>query len=85
MTFKRSDNKLDFCQCCQWFSGVVYYIEMMGYIAQGNLNIRILRDITGEMWFGVVELQLIKSYSITTELFINQVKQFFRLFRVKAF
>jgi hypothetical protein len=23
------------------------YSEMMGYIAQGNLNIRILRDITG--------------------------------------
>jgi len=27
--------------------------EMMGYIAQRNLNIRIHRDITGEMWFGV--------------------------------
>ncbi len=26
---------------------------MMGYIAQGNFNIRIHRDITGEMWFGV--------------------------------
>ncbi len=26
---------------------------MMGYIAQENLNIRIHRDITGEMWFGV--------------------------------
>jgi hypothetical protein len=26
---------------------------MMGYIAQGNLNIRIHRDITGEMWFVV--------------------------------
>ena len=25
----------------------------MGYIDQGNLNIRIHRDITGEMWFGV--------------------------------
>ena len=25
--------------------------EMFGYIAQGNLNIRIHRDITGEMWF----------------------------------
>jgi hypothetical protein len=23
------------------------------YITQGNLNIRIHRDITGEMWFGV--------------------------------
>jgi hypothetical protein len=27
--------------------------EMMGYIAQRNLNIRIHKDITGEMWFGV--------------------------------
>jgi hypothetical protein len=27
--------------------------EMMGYIAKGNLNIRMHRDITGEMWFGV--------------------------------
>jgi hypothetical protein len=34
------------------FSAVVYYIEIMGYIAQGNLNIRIHRNITGEMWFG---------------------------------
>ncbi len=25
------------------------FSEMMGYIAQGNLNIRIHRDITGEM------------------------------------
>ena len=25
----------------------------MGYIAKENLNIRIHRDITGEMWFGV--------------------------------
>jgi hypothetical protein len=28
------------------------FSEMMGYIAQGNLNIRIHRDITGDMWFG---------------------------------
>jgi len=26
---------------------------MIGYIAMGNLNIRIHRDITGEMWVGV--------------------------------
>jgi hypothetical protein len=26
---------------------------MMGYIAPGSLNIRIQRDITGEMWFVV--------------------------------
>ena len=29
------------------------FSEMMGYIAQGDLNIRIHRDITGEIWFGV--------------------------------
>ncbi len=29
------------------------FSKMMGFIAQGNLNIRIHRDITGEMWFGV--------------------------------
>ncbi len=45
--------KPDFCQYYRWFSGLVYYFEMMGYIALGNLNIRIHRDITGEMWFGV--------------------------------
>ena len=27
--------------------------ELFSYIAKGNLNIRIHRDITGEMWFGV--------------------------------
>ena len=26
--------------------------ELLSYIAKGNLNIRIHRDITGEMWFG---------------------------------
>ncbi len=29
------------------------YSEMFGYIATGRVNIRIHRDITGEMWFGV--------------------------------
>ena len=29
------------------------FSEMMRYIAQKNLNIRIHRDITGEIWFGV--------------------------------
>ncbi len=53
MVFKWNDNKLDFCQCCRWFAAVIYYFEMLGYIAMGNLNIRIHRDITGEMWFGV--------------------------------
>ncbi len=27
--------------------------ELFGYIATGRVNIRICRDITGEMWFGV--------------------------------
>ncbi len=27
--------------------------ELLSYIAQENLNIRIHRNITGEMWFGV--------------------------------
>ncbi len=27
--------------------------ELTSYITNGNLNIRIHRDITGEMWFGV--------------------------------
>ena len=29
-----------------------------------NLNIRIHRDITGEIWFGVGKAQLIESYSL---------------------
>jgi hypothetical protein len=27
--------------------------ELLSYITKGNLNIRIHRDIEGEMWFGV--------------------------------
>ncbi len=27
--------------------------ELFGYIAYGRVNIRICRDITGEMWLGV--------------------------------
>jgi hypothetical protein len=29
------------------------YSEMFGYINTGRVNIRICRDIEGEMWFGV--------------------------------
>ncbi len=29
--------------------------ELFGYIATGRVNIRVHRDITGEMWFGVRE------------------------------
>ena len=39
-----------------------------------NLNIRIHRDITGEMWFGV---------GVFSDLFINLVKQFIRQFSIK--
>ncbi len=28
------------------------YSEMFGYINTGRVNIRIHRDVTGEMWFG---------------------------------
>ncbi len=27
--------------------------ELFGYLATGRVNIRICRDITGEIWFGV--------------------------------
>ncbi len=27
--------------------------ELFGYISTGRVNIRICRDITGEIWFGV--------------------------------
>ena len=54
MVFKRNDIKLDFCQCCRWFLRKVYSCcDMIGYNALGNLNIRIHRDITGEIGFGV--------------------------------
>ncbi len=29
------------------------YSELFGYLATGRVNIRIHRDVTGEMWFGV--------------------------------
>ncbi len=41
-----------------------------------NLNLRIHRDITGEMWFGV---------DVFSDLFINKVKQFICHFSVKGF
>ncbi len=39
--------------------------EILSYIAQGNLNIRIHRDITDEMWIMVGKLQLNESYSLS--------------------
>ncbi len=41
--------------------------ELTSYIIDGNLNIRIHRDITGEMWFGVV-VEIIKHKSVDTLL-----------------
>ena len=38
------------------FIAIENFSEMFGYIVQGNLNIRIHRNITGEMWFGVDKL-----------------------------
>jgi hypothetical protein len=35
------------------FRSHTLYSKMFGYIAQGNLNIRIHRDVTDEIWFGV--------------------------------
>jgi RNase P/RNase MRP subunit POP5 len=32
---------------------IEHYSEMFGYINTGRVNIRIHRDIEGEMWFGV--------------------------------
>ncbi len=32
--------------------GIKNYSEMFGYINTGRVNIRIHRDIEGEMWFG---------------------------------
>ncbi len=29
------------------------YSEIFGYIATGRVNIRVHRDVTDEMWFGV--------------------------------
>ncbi len=49
---QRKITKLDFGQCCRRFSAGVYYFEMMGYIAKGDLNIRTHRDITGKMCLG---------------------------------
>ncbi len=38
----------------EFLTFTVYIIsELFGYIATGRINIRICRDITGEMWFGV--------------------------------
>jgi hypothetical protein len=41
--------------------------ELLSYIAKGNLNIRIHRDITGEMWYGVEQIR--KLIDLKTFLF----------------
>ncbi len=33
------------------------FSELFSYIATGRVNIRICRDITGEMWFGIDYIQ----------------------------
>ncbi len=44
----------DEIQDTEFLNFAVYNIsELFGYIATGRVNIRICRDITGEMWFGV--------------------------------
>ncbi len=35
---------------------IEHYSEMLSYITTGRINIRIHRDITGKMWFGVHQL-----------------------------
>ena len=45
------DDKIDDAEFLEF--AITNFSEMMGYIVKGNLNIRIHRDITGKMWFGV--------------------------------
>ena len=54
MVLKRNDNKIRLLSILSMvLRSYTLYIEMMGYIAIGDLNIRTHRDITEEMWFGV--------------------------------
>ncbi len=63
-----NNGKIDADTCCQIEKQILtdeiqdteflefaidHYSEMFGYINTGRVNIRIHRDITGEMWFGV--------------------------------
>ena len=51
--------------------------KLMRYEGKGflwNLNLRIHRDIEGEMWFGV---------GVFSDSFINHFKQFIRHFSIK--
>jgi len=46
---------------------------MFEYIAQGNLNIRIHRDITGEMWFEIREKDRIPALTfISCQFFLTE-------------
>ena len=45
------DDEIDDAEFLEF--AITNFSEMMGYIVKGNLNIRIHRDITGKMWFGV--------------------------------
>ncbi len=50
-----------------------------------NLNIRIHRDITGEMWFGGGVVTANRELRYFPKSFINHFKQFIRQFRIKPF
>ena len=66
MVFKRNDNKPGFCQYCLRFCGLVYYIEMMGILHNGEYK---HQDITGILigqvkWFTVGEDPLLNTFCI---------------------
>ena len=58
-----------------WLDYKLTRYEGKGFLR--NLNLRIHRDITGEMWGG--------GGCFFPELFINFVKQFIRQFSIKTF
>ncbi len=55
-----------------WLDYKLTRYEGKGFLR--NLNLKIHRDITGEVWFGV---------DVFSDLFINQVKQIIRQFSIK--
>ncbi len=57
----------DEIQDTEFLNFAVYNIsELFGYLATGRVNIRIHRDVTGEIWFGVrLNKESICSYFFT--------------------
>ncbi len=52
--FKMQEMLSDEIQDTEFLNFAVENIsELFGYLATGRVNIRICRDITGEIWFGV--------------------------------